>query len=94
MPPHVSRETLRKSGATCRTGQGLAVLTQNLNPDILMMQPAKDWNRCDASELLGAPKVRSIFIQRNMGPDFVVVRSVGLQDIAQVRFAEHHEVIE
>ena len=26
-----------------------AVPSQNLNPDILM-QPAKDWNRCDASD--------------------------------------------
>jgi hypothetical protein len=49
------------------------VLSQNLNPDILMMQPAKDWNRCDASGLLRAPKVRSIFIQRKMGPNFVVI---------------------
>jgi hypothetical protein len=51
----------------------LTVLSQNLNPDILMMQPAKDWNRCDASGLLRAPKVRSIFIQRKMGPNFVVI---------------------
>src|ERR1035437_7533245 len=29
-----------------------------------------------------------------MRPDFVVIRSVSLQDIAQVRFAEHDEVVE
>jgi hypothetical protein len=29
-----------------------------------------------------------------MWPDFVVIRSVCLQDIAQVRFAEHDEVVE
>jgi hypothetical protein len=28
-----------------------------------------------------------------MRPDFVVIRSVSLQDIAQVRFAEHDEVV-
>ncbi len=59
-----------------------------------MMQPAKDWHRCDAADLLRRPKIRSIFIQREMGPDFVVIRSVSLQDVAQVRFAEHDEVVE
>src|SRR6266478_8398373 len=29
-----------------------------------------------------------------MGPDLIVVRSVSLQDTAQVRFAEHDEVVE
>jgi hypothetical protein len=57
----------------CFGRQSAPVLSQNLNPDILMMQPAKDWNRCDASGLLRAPKVRSIFIQRKMGPNFVVI---------------------
>jgi hypothetical protein len=37
------------------------VPVQNLNPDILMMQPAKDWNRCDAADL--PPKIRSISIR-------------------------------
>jgi hypothetical protein len=29
-----------------------AVRTQNLNPDVLMMDPAKDWYRCDADQVL------------------------------------------
>jgi hypothetical protein len=56
-----------------------------------MMQPAEDWNRRDRADLLRPPKIWSIFIQREMGSDFVVIRSVGLQDITQVRFAEHNE---
>ncbi len=71
-----------------------AVPIQNLNPDILMMQPAKDRYRCDTADPLRPAKIRSIFIQREMGSDIVVIRSVGLQDIPQVRFAEHDEVIE
>ncbi|HEY6418047.1 MAG TPA: hypothetical protein VIX59_03505 [Candidatus Binataceae bacterium] len=59
-----------------------------------MMQPAKDWNRCDAADLLRPPKIRSISIQGEMGPHLIVIHSVGLQDTAQVRFAEHDEVIE
>jgi hypothetical protein len=36
---------------------------QNLNPDVLMVEPAEDWYRCDAAELLRPPKIRSVFIQ-------------------------------
>jgi hypothetical protein len=39
------------------------VRIQNLNPEVLMMEPAEDWHRCDATELLRPPKIRSIFIQ-------------------------------
>ena len=34
------------------SGLWTAVPSQNLNPDILMMQPSKDWNRCDTADLL------------------------------------------
>ena len=40
-----------------------AVPIQNLNPDVLMVEPAEDWYRCDAAELLRPPKIRSVFIQ-------------------------------
>jgi hypothetical protein len=59
-----------------------------------MMQPAKDWYRCDAADLLGPAKIRSIFIQREMRPDLIVVGNVSLQNVAQVRFAQHDEVVE
>jgi hypothetical protein len=59
-----------------------------------MTQPAKDWYHCDAADLLGPAKIRSIFIQREMDPDLIVVRNVSLQNVAQVRFAEHDEVVE
>jgi hypothetical protein len=45
---------------------------QNLNSDVLMMQPSKDRNRGDAADLLRSPKIRSIFIQREMRPDLCV----------------------
>ena len=59
-----------------------------------MMEPAEDWNRGDASDLLASAKIWSIFVQREMRPDFVVIRSIRLQDLTQVRFAEHDEVVE
>ena len=70
------------------------MLIQNLNPHVLMMEPAEDRYRCDAAELLGSSKIWSIFVQREMSPDLIVVRSVSLHHSAQVRFAEHDEVVE
>jgi hypothetical protein len=67
---------------------------ENLNSDVLMMEPAEDRYRSDATDLLLPPELRSIFIQWEMGPDVIVVWSVSLEDTAQVRLAEHDEVIE
>ena len=39
------------------------VAIQNLNPEVLMVEPAEDWYRCDAAELLRPPKMRSVSIQ-------------------------------
>ena len=36
---------------------------QNLNPDVLMMEPAEDWSRRDAADLLPTPELWSILIQ-------------------------------
>jgi CBS domain-containing protein len=38
------------------------VPTENLKPDVLMMQPAEDWYGCNVADLLGPPKIWSIFI--------------------------------
>ncbi len=70
------------------------VLSQKLNPDILVMQPTQDWYRCDATDLLGPPKIRRILAQWEMRPDLVVIGSVILQNAAQLRFVEHDQVIE
>ncbi len=42
-----------------RTG----VPSQNLNPDILMMESAEDRYRRDTADLLRSAKIRSIFVQ-------------------------------
>jgi hypothetical protein len=54
---------LAKSAASKCARAGLAVPIQNLDPDVLMMEPAEDWYRCDAAGLLRPSKIRSIFIQ-------------------------------
>jgi hypothetical protein len=43
--------------------QLVVVLSQNLNPDVLVMQPTEDWYCCDGAELLLAPKIRRILVQ-------------------------------
>jgi hypothetical protein len=41
----------------------MGVFTQNLTPDVFMMQPAQDWYRCDVADPLRPPKMWSIFVQ-------------------------------
>jgi len=74
-------------------GNSTRVLSQNLN-SVLMMQPTEDPNRCNATELLRPSEIWCILTQREMRPDLVVIRGVVLEDLAQVRFAEHHDVVE
>ena len=49
------------------TGIVLAIVpgvpSQNLNPDVLMMEPAEHRYRCDAAGLLPPSKIWSVFIQ-------------------------------
>ena len=59
-----------------------------------MMEPTEDWYRCDGAELLRAPKIRRILVQREMRPDLIVIGSVILQNATQLRFVEHDQVIE
>ncbi len=59
-----------------------------------MMEPAEYWYRCDVPDLLRPAKIRSVFVQGEMRPDLVVIRSVCLQNSAQMRFAEHDEMVE
>jgi hypothetical protein len=59
-----------------------------------MMESGEDRYRRDTASLLRSAKIRSIFVQWEMRPDFVLIRSVCLQDSAQVRFAELDEMVE
>jgi hypothetical protein len=53
-----SRESARKASKDQSPVPG-----QNLKPDVLMMQPAQDWNRGDTADLLGPTKIWSILLQ-------------------------------
>ena len=58
------------------------------------MQPTQNWDGCDGAELVRAPKIRRILVQREMRPDLVVIGSVILENATQLRFVEHHQVVE
>jgi hypothetical protein len=49
--------------ANSSNARTIPVLSKNLNPDILVMESAEDWYRCDGAELLSAPKIRRILVQ-------------------------------
>jgi hypothetical protein len=45
----------------------VVVPIQNLNPDVLMTEPAEDWSRRDAADLLPPPEIWSILIPNDSG---------------------------
>jgi len=47
------------------------MFSQNLNPDVLMMEAADSWYRGDSADFLRPSKIRSILIQREKGSDFL-----------------------
>jgi hypothetical protein len=58
------------------------VCTENLNPDIVVMESAEDGERFDASGPLNRTSNGRIFVQRPMRSDVVVIASVGSQNPA------------
>jgi hypothetical protein len=50
-----------------------------------MMQAAQEWHRS---------RDRRIFIEREVGPHIIIIRSVCPKDAPQVRLAENHRVVE
>jgi hypothetical protein len=59
-----------------KIGSSKAVTPENLNPDILMMQPTKNWDGCDGAELLDAPEIRRVLVQREVGLALATLPSV------------------
>jgi hypothetical protein len=53
------------------------VCTENLNPDVMVMKPAKDQMGPDASGRLNGARNRCIFGQGPVGSDVVVIAGIG-----------------
>src|SRR5688572_3718756 len=69
------------------------VCTKNSDSDVLVMQPTEQRTRDDAPNLLDRARDRSIFVQRSMSSDFIVIACVGLQGQPQVRLAQGDDMV-
>ena len=66
--------------------------TENLDPDIMMMNSAKD--RFDASGRLKRTWDRRLFVQRPMRSDVVVIAVISSQYSAQMRLAQDNDMVD
>jgi hypothetical protein len=55
------------------------VPTENLNPNVPMMEPTQKWNRSDDTNGLGTSEKRRILVQCQVSADPIVVVGAGLQ---------------
>jgi hypothetical protein len=60
----------------------------------LVIEPAKVWNGLDATYGLDNPVHWRVFAQREMGPDLIVIVSIGMQHVPEMAFAKYHDMIE
>ena len=67
--------------------------TENLNPDVVVMQFAKDGMLFDASGRLNWARNRCILVQRPMRSEAVVIVRIGFQDPAQMGLAQDNHMI-
>src|SRR6476620_323622 len=66
---------------------------RKLNPTVLMVKSAQDVASDDAAAALDGSAMWSIFLQAEMGPCRVVMRSVFLQDAPKMDLAPHDHVV-
>src|ERR1700694_3896238 len=64
------------------------------SPSILVMQSTQDRTAQNASRCLGGTRYRRVLVQRQVSARAIVVVHVGQQHMAQMAFAEHHDMIE
>jgi hypothetical protein len=58
------------------------------------MKAAEDGRRYDAAHVLDGATDRSVFVERPMSPQLVIVGGILRQNAAQVPFAQDHDVID
>ena len=59
----------------------------------MVMKPAEDGHRYDAAHVLDGAMDRSVFVERPMSPQLVVVGGILRQNPAQVRFAQDNHMV-
>src|SRR5439155_27176267 len=61
---------------------------------ILVMKSAEDGRRYDAARVLDGAMDRSVFVERPMSPQLVIVGGILRQNPAQVRFAQNNHMVD
>ncbi len=59
-----------------------------------MVKATEDRAWCDNAETLNGTMERGVFGQGSVGSEFIVIVSIRGQDPAEVRFAQHHDMIQ
>ena len=54
--------------------------TKNQNSAVMVMKSTENRSRSDGTEALNSTMNWGILVQRSMGPQFIIVARVGLQD--------------
>jgi hypothetical protein len=67
---------------------------QKLRPTVLVVQATEDGHRNDPPDTVDRSMDWSVFVQRQVSPELVVIRDVGCDDAAEMSLAEHDEMIE
>jgi hypothetical protein len=68
-------------------------LYQKSDSAIMVMKPAENRHRYDAARVLDGAMDRSVFVERPMSPQLVIVGGILRQNPAQVRFAQDNHMV-
>jgi acyl-CoA synthetase (AMP-forming)/AMP-acid ligase II len=74
--------------------RGARCLYQKSDSAIMVMKPAENRHRYDAARVLDGAMDRSVFVERPMSPQLVVVGGIPRQNPAEVRFAQDNHVVD
>jgi hypothetical protein len=58
------------------------------------MESSEQWDGLNAADRLRGAADRCILAEREVGPDLIVIVSIGLQHIPEMPFAKKHDMIE
>ena len=65
----------------------------NLRPDILVVQSAQNWHCQRATDGLDSTRDRRVLLQRKVRPSLVVIFLVRIEQMAEMSFAEHNNMV-
>src|SRR5258708_5744948 len=65
----------------------------SLRPEILVVQSAQNWHRQRATDGLDSTRDRRVLLQRKVRPSLVVIFLVRIEQMAEMSFAEHNNMV-